>query len=75
MLAGVNTPLPAPAPRIAQPTLLVAAEKDDITPIEAERTLARLEDELAVALGAARAAMLCRALAYAQDLARSLAWD
>lgn len=30
------------APRIAQPTLLVAAQKDDITPIEAERTLARL---------------------------------
>lgn len=30
------------APRIAQPTLLVAAEKDDITPIEAERTLATL---------------------------------
>ncbi|WP_442575559.1 alpha/beta fold hydrolase [Microbacterium sp. F51-2R] len=30
------------APRIAQPTLLVAAQKDDITPIEAERTLATL---------------------------------
>jgi pimeloyl-ACP methyl ester carboxylesterase len=30
------------APRIAQPTLLVAAEKDDITPIEAERHLATL---------------------------------
>jgi pimeloyl-ACP methyl ester carboxylesterase len=27
------------APRIAQPTLLVAAERDDITPIEAQRTL------------------------------------
>lgn len=30
------------APRIAQPTLLVAAQKDDITPIESERTLATL---------------------------------
>ncbi|CAH0201686.1 alpha/beta fold hydrolase [Microbacterium sp. Bi128] len=30
------------APRIAQPTLLVAAQKDDITPIEAERHLATL---------------------------------
>jgi len=30
------------APHIAQPTLLVAAEKDDITPIEAERRLATL---------------------------------
>lgn len=30
------------APRIAQPTLLVAAVRDDITPIEAERRLARL---------------------------------
>ncbi|MDL9979870.1 alpha/beta fold hydrolase [Microbacterium sp. ASV49] len=30
------------APRIAQPTLLIAAQKDDITPIEAERTLATL---------------------------------
>lgn len=30
------------APRIAQPTLLVAAQRDDITPIEAERTLATL---------------------------------
>ncbi|WP_243075091.1 alpha/beta fold hydrolase [Microbacterium sp. SS28] len=30
------------APRIAQPTLLVAAQKDDITPIEAERRLAKL---------------------------------
>ncbi|QIG40787.1 alpha/beta hydrolase [Microbacterium sp. 4R-513] len=30
------------APRIAQPTLLVAAQKDDITPIEAERTLVTL---------------------------------
>ncbi len=27
------------APAIAQPTLLIAAEKDDITPIEAERRL------------------------------------
>ncbi len=30
------------APRIAQPTLLVAAQRDDITPIEAERHLATL---------------------------------
>ena len=30
------------AERISQPTLLVAAERDDITPIEAERTLATL---------------------------------
>lgn len=30
------------ASRIAQPTLLIAAEKDDITPIEAERHLATL---------------------------------
>jgi pimeloyl-ACP methyl ester carboxylesterase len=33
------------APRIAQPTLLIAAEKDDITPIEAERHLATLFPE------------------------------
>lgn len=30
------------APRIAQPTLLIAADRDDITPIEAERTLRTL---------------------------------
>lgn len=30
------------APRIAQPTLLVAAQRDDITPIEAERVLATM---------------------------------
>jgi len=30
------------APRIAQPTLLVAADRDDITPIEAERELQKL---------------------------------
>lgn len=30
------------APHISQPTLLIAAEKDDITPIEAERHLATL---------------------------------
>lgn len=30
------------APQIAQPTLLIAAERDDITPIEAERALAEL---------------------------------
>ncbi|TDN93045.1 alpha/beta hydrolase [Microbacterium sp. BK668] len=33
------------APRITQPVLLVAAQKDDITPIEAERTLATLFPE------------------------------
>ena len=30
------------APQIAQPTLLIAADKDDITPIEAERHLQTL---------------------------------
>ncbi len=30
------------APRIAQPTLLIAADRDDITPLEAERHLATL---------------------------------
>jgi pimeloyl-ACP methyl ester carboxylesterase len=41
-VASVSHDVRAYAPRIAQPTLLVAAEKDDITPIEAERTLATL---------------------------------
>ncbi|KTS60372.1 hydrolase [Microbacterium testaceum] len=36
------------APLIAQPTLLIAAEKDDITPIEAERHLATLFPDAAL---------------------------
>jgi pimeloyl-ACP methyl ester carboxylesterase len=38
-LASVSHDVREFAPRIAQPTLLVAAQKDDITPIEAERRL------------------------------------
>lgn len=41
-LASVSHDVREFAPHIAQPTLLVAAVRDDITPIEAERTLARL---------------------------------
>ncbi|QKJ19572.1 alpha/beta fold hydrolase [Microbacterium hominis] len=41
-LASVSHDVRAFAPRIAQPTLLVAAQKDDITPIEAERALAAM---------------------------------
>jgi pimeloyl-ACP methyl ester carboxylesterase len=41
-LASVSNDVRAFAPRIAQPTLLVAAQRDDITPIEAERRLARM---------------------------------
>lgn len=41
-LASVSHDVREFAPRIAQPTLLVAAVRDDITPIEAERTLATL---------------------------------
>ncbi|MFG6401316.1 alpha/beta fold hydrolase [Microbacterium sp. P04] len=41
-VTSVSNDVRAFAPRIAQPTLLVAAQKDDITPIEAERTLATL---------------------------------
>ncbi len=40
--ASVSHDVRAFAPRIAQPVLLVAAQKDDITPIEAERALARM---------------------------------
>ncbi|GAA2954282.1 alpha/beta fold hydrolase [Microbacterium schleiferi] len=40
-LASVSHDVRQFAPRIAQPTLLIAAERDDITPIEAERELAR----------------------------------
>lgn len=38
-LASVSHDVRAFAPEIAQPTLLIAAERDDITPIEAERRL------------------------------------
>ncbi|MFG6502040.1 alpha/beta fold hydrolase [Microbacterium sp. P05] len=41
-VTSVSNDVRAFAPRIAQPTLLVAAQKDDITPIEAERELATL---------------------------------
>jgi pimeloyl-ACP methyl ester carboxylesterase len=41
-LASVSHDVREYAPRIAQPTLLVAAVRDDITPIEAERHLATL---------------------------------
>jgi pimeloyl-ACP methyl ester carboxylesterase len=41
-LASVSHDVRGFAPRIAQPTLLVAAVRDDITPIEAERHLATL---------------------------------
>jgi pimeloyl-ACP methyl ester carboxylesterase len=41
-VASVSNDVRAFAPRIAQPTLLVAAVRDDITPIEAERRLKTL---------------------------------
>lgn len=41
-LASVSHDVREFAPTIAQPTLMVAAVKDDITPIEAERTLVKL---------------------------------
>lgn len=41
-VASVSHDVRAFAPRIAVPTLMVAAQKDDITPIEAERHLATL---------------------------------
>ena len=41
-LTSVSHDVRAAAPSIAQPTLLIAAELDDITPIEAERHLATL---------------------------------
>lgn len=41
-LASVSHDVREFAPRIAQPTLLIAAVRDDITPIEAERHLATL---------------------------------
>ena len=41
-LTSVSNDVRAYAPKIAQPTLLIAAQRDDITPIEAERHLATL---------------------------------
>jgi pimeloyl-ACP methyl ester carboxylesterase len=41
-LASVSNDVRSYAPRILQPTLLVAAQRDDITPIEAERRLATM---------------------------------
>ncbi|HCS61650.1 MAG TPA: alpha/beta hydrolase [Microbacterium sp.] len=41
-VASVSHDVRAFAPKIDMPTLLIAAQKDDITPIEAERTLATL---------------------------------
>jgi len=41
-VTSVSHDVRASAARIAQPTLLIAAQKDDITPIEAERHLATL---------------------------------
>lgn len=41
-VASVSDDVRAFAPRIAQPTLLVVAERDDITPIEAQHRLRRL---------------------------------
>lgn len=41
-LASVSHDVREFAPRMAQPTLLVAAQRDDITPIEAERRLATM---------------------------------
>lgn len=44
-VASVSNDVRAFAPAIAQPTLLVAADRDDITPIEAERHLQTLFPE------------------------------
>lgn len=41
-LTSVSNDVRAHAPKITQPTLLVAAQRDDITPIEAERRLATM---------------------------------
>jgi len=41
-VASVSHDVRASAPEIAQPTLLIAADRDDITPIEAERHLRTL---------------------------------
>lgn len=45
-VTSVSHDVRAFAPRIAVPTLLVAAVRDDITPIEKERELARLFDDV-----------------------------
>jgi pimeloyl-ACP methyl ester carboxylesterase len=47
-IASVSHDVREFAPDIHVPTLLVAAERDDITPIEAERTLATLFDDAAL---------------------------
>ncbi|MFE5409856.1 alpha/beta fold hydrolase [Microbacterium sp. NPDC056569] len=47
-VASVSHDVRAFAPRIAQPTLLVAAVRDDITPIEAERELATMFPDAAL---------------------------
>lgn len=47
-LASVSHDVREFAPRIAQPTLLVAAVRDDITPIEAERRLAKMFPDAAL---------------------------
>ena len=44
-VASVSNDVRAFAPEISVPTLLVAAQRDDITPIEAERVLATLFDD------------------------------
>lgn len=44
-VASVSNDVRAYAPMISVPTLLVAAERDDITPIEAERRLATMFDD------------------------------
>lgn len=41
-VASVSNDVRAYAPRVAQPTLLIAADRDDITPIEAQRHLQTL---------------------------------
>jgi pimeloyl-ACP methyl ester carboxylesterase len=41
-LTSVSNDVRAYAPKISQPTLLIAAQRDDITPIEAERHLATM---------------------------------
>ncbi|BDV30495.1 alpha/beta fold hydrolase [Microbacterium terricola] len=41
-VTSVSNDVRAYAPRIAQPTMLIAAQRDDITPIEAQRHLATL---------------------------------
>jgi len=47
-VTSVSNDVRAFAPRIAVPVLLVAAQRDDITPIEAERRLARMFPDAAL---------------------------